>query len=178
MHSKNWTPDWQQDFFFPPQWPLAVLQQKNPMGPKDLPGDGLLLSGDGGTNRKSGCAGGLLWHSGGEPKAGNCCRFSSPMWTSGTGLGEEEMSVSPSVSPPVRSLRTEPADVPAPLTFALLLVLLHLDPPLPALLLPHLLLPLAPPLLQLICRRKHVACRLTVHFPKRAPRVVLWVFFF
>lgn len=66
------------------------------------------------------------------------------MWTSGT-VGEV------TVGWWIWSLQTEAADVSAPLTFPLLLVLLHLDPALPPLLLPHLLLPLAPPLLQLIC---------------------------
>lgn len=65
-------------------WQEETLIKKWQMEGVILPEEGLLLRGEGGAKVKSGWIGGLLlW--GGEPNAGKCWRFSSPICTSGSG---------------------------------------------------------------------------------------------
>lgn len=65
-------------------WQEETLINKWQMEGVILPEEGLLLRGEGGAKVKSGWIGGLLlW--GGEPNAGKCWRFSSPICTSGSG---------------------------------------------------------------------------------------------
>ena len=125
-------------------WTLAVLLS---------PDSAVLHRGEGGDSMKSSWTMGLLFW-GGEPNAGNCCRFSNPMCTSGSeggqtvSTGRPSRNISPmqNISRPSRKLNVSEKQLV--FTFPLLLVLLHLDAPLPTLLIPRFLLPEMLPLLQ------------------------------